>query len=54
MLDLHDLGMRQTGNESWARSLSSALLALDGPGSYDVAVTSAADADDLRRAEGRP
>jgi glycosyltransferase involved in cell wall biosynthesis len=49
MLDLHDLGMRQTGNESWARSLSSALLALDGPGSYDVAVTSAADADDLRR-----
>jgi glycosyltransferase involved in cell wall biosynthesis len=49
MLDLHDLGMRQTGNESWARSLSSALLALDGPGSYDVAVTSAANTDDLRR-----
>lgn len=49
LLDLHDLGMRQTGNESWARSLSSALLALDGPGSYDIAVTSAADPDDLRR-----
>jgi glycosyltransferase involved in cell wall biosynthesis len=49
MLDLHDLGLRQTGNESWARSLSSALLALDGPGSYDVAVTSLADPDDLRR-----
>ena len=53
MLDLHDLGIRQTGNESWARSLSSALLALDGPGSYDVAVTSAADADAAPR-EGRP
>lgn len=51
LLDLHDLGMRQTGNESWARSLAAALLALDGPGSYDVAVTTAAGTDDLRRLE---
>jgi glycosyltransferase involved in cell wall biosynthesis len=45
MLDLHDLGLQQTGNEVWARSLATALFAHDGAGSYDVAVTrSATDA----------
>jgi glycosyltransferase involved in cell wall biosynthesis len=39
MLDLHDLGMRQTGNESFARCLSAALFELDGVQSYDVALT---------------
>lgn len=47
LLDLHHLGLRQTGNESWARSLGAALLELDGPGSYDIAVTSATPAEDL-------
>lgn len=49
LLDLHDLGLRQTGNEAWARSLGAALLELGGPGSYDVAVTAAAGVEDLRR-----
>jgi glycosyltransferase involved in cell wall biosynthesis len=53
LLDLHDLGHQQTGNESWARSLAAALLELDGPGSYDIAVTSAASAQDLRRLPAR-
>jgi glycosyltransferase involved in cell wall biosynthesis len=47
LLDLHHLGHRQTGNESWARSLGAALFELDGPGAYDLAVTSAAPAADL-------
>jgi glycosyltransferase involved in cell wall biosynthesis len=49
LLDLHDLGMRQTGNESWARSLGVALLAHGGPGSYDVGVTEASSPEDLSR-----
>jgi glycosyltransferase involved in cell wall biosynthesis len=53
MLDLHHLGHRQTGNESWARSLAAALFELDGPGSYDIAVTSAADPEDLARLPAR-
>jgi glycosyltransferase involved in cell wall biosynthesis len=53
LLDLHHLGHRQTGNESWARSLAAALFELDGPGSYDIAVTSAADAADLARFPAR-
>ena len=52
LLDLHDLGLHQTGNESWARSMAAALLDLDGPGSYDIAVTSAAEPADLRRLTG--
>jgi glycosyltransferase involved in cell wall biosynthesis len=47
LLDLHDLGLHQTGNESWARCLSAALFELDGPGSYDIAVTTAAPPEDL-------
>jgi glycosyltransferase involved in cell wall biosynthesis len=47
LLDLHHLGHRQTGNESWARSLGAALFELDGPGAYDVAVTSEVPAPDL-------
>jgi glycosyltransferase involved in cell wall biosynthesis len=46
LLDLHDLGNRQTGNESWARSVASALFAADGPGSYDIAVSRAIPAGD--------
>jgi glycosyltransferase involved in cell wall biosynthesis len=46
LLDLHDLGNRQTGNESWARSLAAALFELDGPGSYDIAVSRAFPAAD--------
>ena len=53
LLDLHHLGHRQTGNESWARSLAAALFELDGPGSYDIAVTSAADPQDLARLPAR-
>jgi glycosyltransferase involved in cell wall biosynthesis len=53
MLDLHHLGHRQTGNESWARSLAAALFELDGPDSYDIAVTSAADPLDLARLPAR-
>jgi glycosyltransferase involved in cell wall biosynthesis len=53
MLDLHHLGHRQTGNESWARSLAAALFELDGPGSYDIAVTSAAGPEDLGRLPAR-
>jgi glycosyltransferase involved in cell wall biosynthesis len=52
LLDLHDLGLRQTGNESWARSLGAALLERGGPGSFDVAVTAAAGEQDLRRLAG--
>lgn len=47
LLDLHHLGHRQTGNESWARSLAAALFELDGPEAYDVALTSAVPAEDL-------
>ena len=47
LLDLHHLGHRQTGNETWARCLSAALFEIDGPGSYDVAVTSAAPPEDV-------
>jgi glycosyltransferase involved in cell wall biosynthesis len=47
LLDLHDLGHRQTGNESWARSLSTALFELDGPDSYDIAVTGGVPENDL-------
>ena len=46
LLDLHDLGNRQTGNESWARSLAAALFAADGAGSYDIAVSRALPAAD--------
>jgi glycosyltransferase involved in cell wall biosynthesis len=53
MLDLHHLGHRQTGNESWARSLAAALFELDGPASYDIAVTSAAGPQDLARLPAR-
>jgi glycosyltransferase involved in cell wall biosynthesis len=53
MLDLHDLGLRQTGNEVWARSLGVALLEHGGPGSYDVAVTSHAPPADLHRLPAR-
>jgi glycosyltransferase involved in cell wall biosynthesis len=53
LLDLHHLGMRQTGNESWARGLAAALFELDGPGSYDIAVTKAARADDLKALPAR-
>jgi glycosyltransferase involved in cell wall biosynthesis len=53
LLDLHHLGHQQTGNESWARSLAAALFELDGPGSYDIAVTSAADPRDLARLPAR-
>jgi glycosyltransferase involved in cell wall biosynthesis len=49
LLDLHDLGLRQTGNETWARSLSRALFEHDGPGSYDVAVTREVDGGQLAR-----
>lgn len=52
MLDLHDLGLKQTGNESWARSIGAALLARDA-GGYDIAVTSAAPAADLLRLPAR-
>jgi glycosyltransferase involved in cell wall biosynthesis len=52
LLDLHDIGLRQTGNESWARSLGAALLVHGGPGSYDVAVTASAGAEDLARLAG--
>ena len=52
LLDLHDLGLQQTGNEAWARSLGAALLELEGPGSYDVALTSHAPEADLRRLAG--
>lgn len=52
LLDLHDLGLHQTGNESWARSMAAALLGLGGPDSYDVAVTSAAEPADLERLVG--
>ena len=47
LLDLHHLGHRQTGNESWARSLAAAMFALDGPGAYDVALTDAVPAEDV-------
>ncbi len=47
LLDLHALGHRQTGNESWARSIAAALFELDGPQAYDVALTDAAPAEDL-------
>jgi glycosyltransferase involved in cell wall biosynthesis len=47
LLDLHDLGNRQTGNESWARSLAAALFAVDGAGSYDIAVSRALPAADV-------
>jgi glycosyltransferase involved in cell wall biosynthesis len=47
LLDLHHLGLRQTGNETWARSLAAAMFALDGPGAYDIAVTTAASSQDL-------
>jgi glycosyltransferase involved in cell wall biosynthesis len=47
LLDLHDLGLRQTGNEAWARSLAAAMFASDGPESYDIAVTSAVPSEDL-------
>ncbi|MGZ4608970.1 MAG: glycosyltransferase family 4 protein [Actinomycetes bacterium] len=53
LLDLHHLGLRQTGNESWARSLATALFQLDGPGSYDMAVTSAVPAEDLAQLPAR-
>lgn len=53
LLDLHHLGHRQTGNETWARCLSAALFELDGPDSYDIAVTSRAPADDLARLPAR-
>ena len=39
LLDLHDLGQRQTGNETWARGIGRALFELEGPGAYDIAVT---------------
>ena len=47
LLDLHALGNRETGNESWARSIAAALFELDGPRAYDVALTDAAPAEDL-------
>lgn len=47
LLDLHHLGDRQTGNESWARCMAAALFELDGPGAYDIAVTPAAPPEDL-------
>lgn len=47
LLDLHDLGHRQTGNESWARSLSAALFEVDGPGSYDVALVGCGNPGDV-------
>jgi len=53
LLDLHHLGHRQTGNESWARSLAAALLERDGPGSYDIAVTSSAPPEDLAQLPAR-
>ena len=53
LLDLHHLGHRQTGNESWARSLAAALFELDGPGAYDMAITSAAPAEDLAQLPAR-
>ncbi len=42
LLDLHHLGRRQTGNETWARSIASRLLATPGDDEYDVVVTDAA------------
>ena len=53
LLDLHDLGLRQTGNEVWARSLAVALLERGGPGSYDIAVTGEAPPEDLARLPAR-
>lgn len=53
LLDLHHLGDRQTGNESWARCLATALFELDGPGAYDIAVTAAAPPEDLSRLPAR-
>jgi glycosyltransferase involved in cell wall biosynthesis len=47
LLDLHDLGLRQTGNESWARSIAAAMFESEGPESYDIAVTSAVPHEDL-------
>jgi glycosyltransferase involved in cell wall biosynthesis len=53
LLDLHDLGLRQTGNEAWARSIAAALFERDGPGSYDIAVTRLASKADLARLPAR-
>lgn len=53
MLDLHDLGLQQTGNEVWARSLAAALFHHDGAGSYDVAVTRCAADEVLARLPAR-
>jgi glycosyltransferase involved in cell wall biosynthesis len=53
LLDLHHLGHRQTGNESWARSLATAMFEFDGPSSYDIAVTGSAPAVDLDRLPAR-
>lgn len=47
LLDLHHLGHRETGIETWSRNMARCLFELAGPGAYDVAVTSAAPADDL-------
>lgn len=47
LLDLHDLGLRQTGNETWARGIARGLFQIEGPGSYDIAVTKAAPAEDV-------
>ena len=53
LLDLHDLGL--TGRPATSRGparMAAALLELDGPGSYDIAVTSAAPPEDLSPAAG--
>lgn len=53
LLDLHDLGHRQTGNETWARGIARALFQLEGPQAYDIAVTAAVPAEDLRSLPAR-
>lgn len=47
MLDLHHLGLRQTGNETWARCIGAALFQVAGPQAYDIAITAAAPVDVL-------
>lgn len=42
LLDLHHLGRRQTGNETWARNICAPLLAAPGDDEYDIVVTDAA------------